>query len=260
MLIDGITLTQTGFISSLKIESGNMFPALAIDGQIFKLLQSDQGKTPGLHYWNEDDSSWIPMDNRSILAGAEALATLENGKLASSQLPSLAITDVLVVGSQVAMLALTAQKGDVAIRTDLSKSFILSGDDPTILGNWTELLSPADSDTSTPYDIATYIRNKPEGLDTVLVFYTPRNFSFPNNLSGSVFKAGVAATGQSIFSLKKNDVEFATATFSASGVTASFSANGQIDFNAGDKLSIVAPTNQDTTLANIYISLAGSTT
>jgi hypothetical protein len=42
------------------------------------------------------------------------------------------------------MLALTAQVGDVAIRTDVSKTFILSASPATTLENWKEILTPAD--------------------------------------------------------------------------------------------------------------------
>jgi hypothetical protein len=67
------------------------------------------------------------------------------GKVPSSQLPALAISDTHVVGSQAAMLALTAQPGDVAVRTDLNRSFILRGADPGTLGDWQELLAPTDA-------------------------------------------------------------------------------------------------------------------
>ena len=64
----------------------------------------------------------------------------ENG-LEFTPLPPLAITDTFVVNSQAEMLALVAQTGDVAIRTDINQSFILSGTgDPTILANWYMLL------------------------------------------------------------------------------------------------------------------------
>lgn len=71
-----------------------------------------------------------------------------SSKINPSQLPSIAINDTFVVASQVAMLALTAQTGDIAIRTDLSKTFILSGTDPTNLAHWTELSTPTDTVTS----------------------------------------------------------------------------------------------------------------
>lgn len=67
------------------------------------------------------------------------------GKLASAVLPAIAITDTFVVASQAAMLALTAETGDVAVRSDLNKSFILAGTDPATLAHWQELLTPTDT-------------------------------------------------------------------------------------------------------------------
>jgi hypothetical protein len=68
------------------------------------------------------------------------------GKLPSSTLPALAITDTFVVASQAAMLALSAaETGDVAVRTDLNKSFILRGSNPAVLADWQELLTPTDT-------------------------------------------------------------------------------------------------------------------
>lgn len=67
------------------------------------------------------------------------------GKLNESVLPSIAITDTFVVDSEVEMLALTVQTGDVAVRNDLSQTFILRGTDPTILGHWEHLKSPTDA-------------------------------------------------------------------------------------------------------------------
>jgi len=43
------------------------------------------------------------------------------------------------------MLALTAQTGDIAVRTDVSKSFILTASPASTLGNWQELLTPTDA-------------------------------------------------------------------------------------------------------------------
>lgn len=64
------------------------------------------------------------------------------GKLDDAILPALAITDTFVVANQTAMLALTAEVGDVAIRTDLNKSFILKTSPASTLANWQEVLSP----------------------------------------------------------------------------------------------------------------------
>lgn len=72
----------------------------------------------------------------------------EGGKLNTSVLPAIAISDTFVVDTQVAMLALTAEVGDIAIRTDLNKSFILKTAGASTLANWQELLTPTDTVTS----------------------------------------------------------------------------------------------------------------
>jgi hypothetical protein len=74
------------------------------------------------------------------------IAELDSGgKVPAAQLPAIAITDTFVAANQAAMLALTAQTGDLAIRTDVNKSFILTAEPASTLGNWQELLTPTDS-------------------------------------------------------------------------------------------------------------------
>lgn len=68
-----------------------------------------------------------------------------DGKLNSSILPALAITDTFVVANETAMLALNAQVGDIAVRTDLNKTFILKQSPASTLANWQEILTPTDA-------------------------------------------------------------------------------------------------------------------
>lgn len=85
----------------------------------------------------------VPSSQKGAVNG---VATLDGGgKVPVSQLPATAIVDTFVVGSQAAMLALTAEIGDVAVRTDLNKSFILRVTGASTLANWQELLTPTDS-------------------------------------------------------------------------------------------------------------------
>jgi len=77
---------------------------------------------------------------------ANGIAALDgNGKITTDHLPALAIAETFVVNSQANMLALTAQTGDIAVRTDVSKSFILTTSPASTLGNWQELLTPTDA-------------------------------------------------------------------------------------------------------------------
>jgi hypothetical protein len=96
-----------------------------------------------------------PVDNGDAvslgyLAGQKGanngIAPLDgNGKVPLDHIPASAIAEVFVVSSQSAMLALSAGVGDIAVRTDVNKSFILQATPATTLGNWVELLTPTDS-------------------------------------------------------------------------------------------------------------------
>lgn len=80
---------------------------------------------------------------------ANGVAALDSsGKVPSTQLPAIAITETFVVASQAAMLALTAQVGDVAVRTDINANFILQTEPASTLGNWVQLAAPPSSVTS----------------------------------------------------------------------------------------------------------------
>jgi hypothetical protein len=73
-------------------------------------------------------------------------ADLVGGVVPNSQLPSLAITEYLgTVANQTALLALTGQRGDWAIRTDTGSTWVLTTDGGSTITDWTELATPADA-------------------------------------------------------------------------------------------------------------------
>lgn len=68
-----------------------------------------------------------------------------DGVIPTSQIPTIAIGETFTVASQAAMLALPAQRGDVAIRSDQDRVYRLGGSgDPTVLVDWIILPVPAD--------------------------------------------------------------------------------------------------------------------
>lgn len=79
------------------------------------------------------------------VGAASGVASLDStGKVPLSQLPAFSLVDVFSVASQAAMLALsTAGVGDLAVRTDLSETFILSALPPSTLGNWILITPPS---------------------------------------------------------------------------------------------------------------------
>ena len=118
---------------------------------------------------NVDNTSDLakPISNATQSA-LNSKADLVSGVIPTSQLPALAITDVFSVASQSAMLALTAQRGDVAVRTDISSNFILSTDDPTQLANWLQLASGTGSVQSVNGQTGVVVLGKSDvGLNSV---------------------------------------------------------------------------------------------
>lgn len=88
------------------------------------------------------DEALIPLTQKGA---ANGVATLDaDAKIPGAQLPSLAIGETFTVTSPAAMLALVAQRGDVAVRTDLDPDgfFLLTADDPTVLANWVQITAP----------------------------------------------------------------------------------------------------------------------
>ncbi len=86
-------------------------------------------------------SNYIPLSQKGAPNG---VATLDGGgKITASQLSSFSLSDTFVVNSEAEMLALsTAELGDVAIRLDINKSYILTTNDPADLNNWQEIITP----------------------------------------------------------------------------------------------------------------------
>jgi len=67
-----------------------------------------------------------------------------NGQISAAQIPSIAIVEFLGhVSSQAAMLALSGQRGDFAIRDDLGTVWTITGTNPTQLASWTQMAYPA---------------------------------------------------------------------------------------------------------------------
>lgn len=76
-------------------------------------------------------------------SGPNSLVFRDNSsKIAVADLPAFLINDVYEAGTEAAMLALPAAQGDVALRTDVNKSFVLAAAPASTLSNWKELLFP----------------------------------------------------------------------------------------------------------------------
>ena len=145
-------LTRIGNIISLAMADGSTDGYLSqADWTTFNnkqnVLAMADGSTDGyLSFvdWNmfngkQDALGFVPEDsaNKDIAGGYASLDG--SGKIPSSLLPALAISDTYVVADSTERDALSVETGDVAVQLDESKSYIFDG------AIWKELLTPTDT-------------------------------------------------------------------------------------------------------------------
>jgi len=152
----------------LVLRHTNSGETLELDGSSFR--PSTQIGEPT----NRPDVFANTVDLNSLVgAGLDTKADLtqSGGVLVASQLPDLAITNIDVVADQSSRLALNAEEGDVAIQTDVSETFILSTNDPTVDSNWKkvqlDVLGAIDGQQITPAQTGTSTNRGDVFADTV---------------------------------------------------------------------------------------------
>lgn len=87
------------------------------------------------------DYSTTAQTAQQLAAKADLVTVNGVPQIPTSQMPSVTISDTFPVASQAAMLALTAQRGDFALRTDFTPArvWLLKADPATTLANWQDL-------------------------------------------------------------------------------------------------------------------------
>ena len=231
MLVDGLTLTQGSAADNLSIASGADFPANSTKGELFF--------KNGVGLFYNTGADW-----------AQISALDANGKLVVAQLPSIAINSTTVVASQAAMLALEVEVGDIAVRSDLNKTFVLAASPATTLSNWIELLAGAQ--VIQAYDLAVFIDGKPAAGSFAIRMPAARAFKL---IAGARANSAVAATASAVFQIQKNGSSIGTITFAAAASSATITNLVDQTFAVGDVLSITCPATQDGTLSDIAVTL-----
>lgn len=156
MIFDDISLVEGATIKNATVDSGTAFPSSPSTGELF--FRTDLGSlfVNNGSTWNEVGAAITAQAVTDALGFTPASLDGTN-KVPASQIPAVAITDTFVVATQAAMLALSAQVGDIAIRTDQGKTYILQASPATTLANWKELLvtssvTPAGSNTQVQFN------------------------------------------------------------------------------------------------------------
>lgn len=107
------------------------------------------------------------------------------------------------------------------------------------------------------YEMGNWDTDRPASDEELFSWLMTTNVTFPANFLGSRAKARVASTGVAVYSIRKNDVEIGTMTFSAS-VNGVFAMASETSFTDVDDISIVAPDPRDATLSGVRFTLVGT--
>jgi hypothetical protein len=129
--------THTGTQLAATISDFAASARAAMDKATIDALAVDAGTVDGF-----EGAALEKVANKNQANGYAGLGA--DGKIPDGLIPALAIGEPFVVTSQAEMLALNAQAGDVAKRTDLGRSFMLrTGGNPTVLADWIALTDAA---------------------------------------------------------------------------------------------------------------------
>ncbi len=138
--------------SNLTEGSGLYYTSGRFDAAFAAKSTTNLTEGSGLYFTNARADGRITAA-RGAVNGIAPLGS--DSKIPSAYLPSIAITDTFVVSSEAAMLALTAERGDIVVRTDISKTFILQSDSPTTLVDWVWMMTPDSSGAVTSFNMRT---------------------------------------------------------------------------------------------------------
>ena len=174
----------SGFITSASLVWGSITGTLSSQVDLQNALNAKQNS---LGYTAEN------VANKGAVSGYASLDI--TGKVPIAQIPAAILTNTFVVASQAAMLALAANTGDVAIRTDTTQTFILQGADPTVLGDWVVMLFPVTAWGTITGTLSTQT-DLQAALDLKYNASNPSGYITSSALTPYVLKAGDTMTGQ----------------------------------------------------------------
>lgn len=135
-IIDADEAVSSGFVIPpeylTESEATALFYTKSQSDARFALIGASYTKT-------ESDARYEQLANKGQPNGYASLDG--SGLIPTAQLPPLAVTDTFVAANQAEMLALTAQRGDLCIRTDTGRTYVLAAEPASTLANWKEVLA-----------------------------------------------------------------------------------------------------------------------
>lgn len=151
--VDGNVISDTvNFDGSADVALSILLKDIITAGSGCKVTVNSKGLVTALNNLTVADIPTLSLAKISD-AGTAASKTVGNGagniplldstgKLNISTIPITALSETFVVDTEAKMLALPANRGDICVRSDITTTFILQNDIPTVVANWIQLKVP----------------------------------------------------------------------------------------------------------------------
>lgn len=210
---------------------------------------------------------FVDSSEKALIAGSEQTANKgaangyaslgADGKIPDSQIPDLAISEYLgAVPDEPTMLALTGEKGDWCTRTDLGTNWVITGNDPSVIGDWTQLSYPTAPVTSVNSKTGAVVLNADDLADgstnkmikiasqNEILAYRPLetetgSFTFEEGTHGGKF-VNMTITGAVIITVDDSSVPSGAEEIEMDVFWQSDSGSNSITFAVGGSQSIIS--------------------
>ena len=213
---DNLTLPEQPSFTQQNIEE--LLSAGIIAETYREQIDSIQGATGSL-------GDYVPLTQKGAANGVAELDS--DAKIKISQLPGLSISDSYPVASETAMLQLSVERGDIAIRSDINKTFVFAYDpfsitNKALSGNVTTLTSSASHNlTIGDTVVVSGVDATFNGTYTVTATPTSTTFSYAKTASNV---SSTVVTPSGLMVQKDNWLELLSPT--AGGATGATGATG----------------------------------
>lgn len=118
----------------------------------------------------------------------------------------------------------------------------------------------ATGDVVIPYDVGLYVPGIPADGDDVGTVIFARACIMADDFAGSVGHCGANPTSTAVFTVEKNGSSVGTISINTSGVFTFATTGTTVSFAVGDRLTLVAPSPDDATLADIAVTFKAERT
>jgi hypothetical protein len=193
-----------------------------------------------------DSSATYAVGDAVSIAGSSYIAIAGSTNVTP---PNLSFWNLLAqaAGAPAGVNSLNTLQGDIRLTSiDSSVKIVVTG---------------ATIDLSAAKNFGVGIYNKGVGANADVLYYNvlPLACTFPAGAPQSQANSKIAATGSTVFTLKKNGSAFATVTWSASGTAGAWVQASTTTFNGTtDIFEIDGPATADATLADFGINIVGT--